>query len=99
MLEHLILIVAVMVTTFGAYAMSRVRRLPAQRSLSQVVAEVMECVGLSVTFLAVNVALGVTVILIIRTLSPIFVSLYAMDDLTVVALSAFQGIGFRFWLR
>jgi hypothetical protein len=99
MLENLVLILAVVVTSGVAWAMSRVRRRPAERSVLQAAAEVMECIGLCVTFLAVNVALGVAVILIVRTLMPVFVSLYAMDDLTLVALSAFQGIGFRFWLR
>ena len=65
----------------------------------QALVEAMECVGIFVVFLAANVSLGVVVVLLVRTLTSTFVSLYAISDMTLFLASAFQAFVFRLWWR
>ena len=57
----------------------------------------MECLGAFVFFLALNMTIGVSVILLIRTTTSRFVSIYLLDDFMVVVLSAIQGVLFSLW--
>ena len=56
-----------------------------------------EAVGLAVGFFALNVALGVTLVLIGRVITRDFVSLYAVTEETLFVLSLLQGLTFLFW--
>ena len=56
-------------------------------------------VGISVLFLVANLALGVAIILAIRTISAFFLSIYVLNDLSLVALSLLQGAIFFCWRR
>jgi len=57
----------------------------------------LELVGIATLFLLGNLALGLALILGIRSVTPIFVSVYVLNDTALVALSALQGAVFFFW--
>lgn len=57
----------------------------------------LELVGITVVFFALNVAVGIVVILGVRIATPAFVSIYVLNDITLVALSALQGVLFELW--
>ncbi len=59
--------------------------------------QALECIGLTVVFLCANVTLGLSAILISRTLSAPFMSVYVLSDMSLVVLSALQGILFGCW--
>ncbi len=75
---------------------TRVLGMPA-RGLGRAVARMFESLGIIAVFFALNVVGGGLAILALRTLGRSFVSLYMANDLTVLALSAIQGLVFQAW--
>ena len=65
--------------------------------LRPALARLLELVGITVVFLAVHVGVGVMVILVARATTRAFVSIYTLNDITLVALSALQGVLFELW--
>lgn len=59
----------------------------------------MECIGLGLGFLVLNVFVVVAAILVSRIGGGRFVSLSAADDITIGVLSLLQGACFRLWRR
>jgi hypothetical protein len=72
---------------------------PGHRGLGDALRLVLELAGISTLFLVANLALGVAIVLAIRTLSAFFVSIYMLNDLSLVALSFLQGAVFFCWRR
>lgn len=70
-----------------------------RRRLGWAVRQLCELAGLTVVFLAANLAIGLTVILATRALSGRFISVYLLNDMTLVAVSALQGVLFGCWRR
>ena len=60
---------------------------------------VLELVGLAVLFFLANVALGLAIVLNVRSISSHFLSVYVLDDPSLVVLSLLQGALFFFWRR
>jgi hypothetical protein len=95
--EELFLPLLVLVTSAGAYLIGvRALGLPG-RGLGPAVRRTFEMAGLTVVFLVVNLALGLGFILATRALSLPFVSVYILNDVTLIALSALQGVIFGWW--
>ena len=65
--------------------------------LRPALARLLELVGITVVFFVVNLAVGVAIILAVRVVTPAFVSIYVLNDMTLVALSALQGVLFELW--
>ena len=99
MIEYGILLTVVAITTALMFWLTRIVKGVPQKSIGQTLAEVMECLGLVVIFMIGNAVLCIVIILLVRVITSTFVSLYVVADLTLVALSAFQGLVFRFWWR
>jgi hypothetical protein len=59
----------------------------------------LELVGTATCFLLGNLALGLVIVLGIRSLTPLFVSVYVLNDTALVAMSALQGAVFFCWRR
>jgi hypothetical protein len=59
----------------------------------------LELFGMSAFFLAGNLLLGLMIVLATRSVSPHFVSIYVLNDLSLVALSILQGAVFFCWRR
>jgi hypothetical protein len=97
--EDLLLPLLVLLTSTGAYVIgARVLGLPG-RGLGPAVRQTFEMAGLTVVFLVVNLALGLAFVLASRALSMPFVSVYILNDVTLIALSALQGVIFGWWRR
>jgi hypothetical protein len=59
----------------------------------------LECVGLAVIFLAGNLAVGVAFVLGVRILAGWFISIYGLNDVTLVVLSFLQAVFLQSWRR
>ena len=59
----------------------------------------LEVVGAAVAFFAINLTVGLSAILALRTFTNHFVSVYLLNDLVLFLLSAVQGIVFHCWRR
>jgi hypothetical protein len=89
------ILVAATSVLFFLFGVKRLRLDP--HLLRGALAEVTECIGASVVFLGINALTGLLVIFTIRALR--FFPLYALSDLVLVFLSAFQGVLFQRWWR
>jgi hypothetical protein len=69
----------------------------AGRELGKAIDRTLECAGLILVFCVVNGALAVFGILASRLLMHRFVSLYVVDEATVLTLSLVQGVVFQWW--
>jgi hypothetical protein len=56
-------------------------------------------IGVSAVFFVVNLAIGIAAILLVRLFTPLFVSIYVLNDITLVGLSLLQGLVFGVWCR
>jgi hypothetical protein len=61
------------------------------------VARALELIGMSVLCLIVNLAVGLLVILALRALGVLFITVYLLDDASLVALSVLQGLVLGIW--
>jgi hypothetical protein len=61
-------------------------------------AAVLEFAGLWTLCLVTNVALGAAAIVLLRHLAGLFISIYALNDLVLVVLSALQAAALWAWL-
>ena len=90
-------LILVITSSSLAYGLSR-RRL-GTKSVSEAVGMLVDCIGTSVVFFAFNLVVGVLAILLIRSLTSVFLSVYALDSVVLPVLSVGQGIVFCFWQR
>lgn len=89
--------VLVGLTSLAAYLVGT-RRLGLSRpGLRHAVQATLETVGLAAVFLVANLALAALALAVARGAAGRFVSVYALDDLTLVVTSLFQGFLFRWW--
>ncbi len=93
----LFLLLLVSMTSIAAYLFGRHRLGLERRRLGMAVLSVLELIGLSLLFFAVNVGVGLASILAARELTPAFFSVYTLNDVSLVGLSALQGLVFGFW--
>ena len=56
-------------------------------------------IGVSAVFFVLNLSIGVAAILLVRFFTPWFVSIYVLNDVTLVGLSLLQGLVFGVWYR
>ena len=91
----LLLLVVAMTSVAAGWT---VRRRPGGR-LTDAVRLTLELVGIATLFLLGNLTLGLAIILAIRSVTPLFVSVYVLNDTALVALSALQGAVFFCWRR
>ena len=69
------------------------------RSLGWAIRAMLEMAGIAALFLVGNLALGAAIVLAIRGVSSVFVSIYMLNDVSLVALSILQGAVFFCWRR
>ena len=70
-----------------------------RRTISGGILRALELAGISTLFLIGNLAVGLAIVLGIRNVSSWFVSVYVLNDTSLVALSALQGAVFFCWRR
>ena len=61
--------------------------------------DALECVGLTVVFFVANLALGAALTVVVRAMTPLFVSLYLSGDVSLLVLSALQALVYQRWRR
>lgn len=89
----------ILLTSIAGYLFGTlVLRLPRPRFV--VIAQsTLEWLGLAATFLIFNVLFGVVIGVLVRTVTPWFLSLYVMSDIVVVPVSLAQALAFFCWRR
>lgn len=92
-----VFVLLVVVTSFAAWLLGARRRGLSRAGLGAAARATLETVGLSVLFLAANLALAALAVVLARAVTGRFVSIYAIDDLALVAVSFLQGVCFRWW--
>ena len=73
------------------------RRLGLGASLRPALGRLLEWVGLSVLFYALNLLIGFALVLLLRKITGSFVSMYVNTDATLALLAAFQAVVFQWW--
>ena len=93
----LVLVAAIAVTSLGAYLVgARHKSLPRAR-LGWAVGRALDCVGMGLVFLALNLVVGGALVLALRIATGRFVSLYVLNDATILLLSLLQGMVAQWW--
>jgi hypothetical protein len=62
-------------------------------------AALLEFVALWVLCLAGNLALGILGVILVRSLTAVFISVYVVNDLSVVVVAALQAFVLHAWMR
>jgi len=98
-MDQAVVLLLVGLTSMGAYV-AGVRGLGlSRRRLWAAVLCLLECAGMSMVFFGANLAIGLTVIFAVRSLTHVFVSMYVLNEVFFVLLSVLQGILFVAWLE
>lgn len=96
-IEQAFLIALTIGTSVGAYGVGVGRlRLSVER-LGAALLRAFQIIGMSGVFFVANLTIGLAGLLIVRSVSGIFVSVYLLDDMTLGALSVLQGVVFECW--
>lgn len=67
-------------------------------ALTAALSRVLECAGLAIILLAMNVAVGFLLVLALRRVTGAFVSLYLNTDAVLAVLSLLQAIALQWWM-
>ncbi|MGH8065894.1 MAG: hypothetical protein ACRERE_11825 [Candidatus Entotheonellia bacterium] len=84
-------------TSVGIFVLGVTRLRLSKSGLWLAVGKTCECVGLTLVFLLLNLAVGGLAILAGRSLSGRFVSLYLVSDITLLMLALLQALTFQAW--
>jgi hypothetical protein len=95
--DALYLIGLVALTSALAWVIGRRRLRLSAPSLRRALVRLLEWVGLSVVFYALNLFVGFLAVLVLRKLTGSFVSMYVNTDATLALLAAFQALVFQWW--
>jgi hypothetical protein len=96
-MESVCILLVAGLTSAGAYALGTARlRLPTS-GLRPAFSKACECVGLMLVFSVVNLAVATSAVLVVRSLSGRFVSLYVAADAMFLMLSWLQALTFQAW--
>ena len=87
----------IFVTSLLLYAATRDQGKSRQDIFVQSFRALLECIGAFAFFLAVNLLLGLAIILIIRSSTHWFMTVYDLENPVLVVLSAAQGFIFQRW--
>ena len=92
------MLAAAALTSLAAWGATRLlaRRSPGAWRLALL--RTVECAGLSLVFLALNVLVELTLVLATRRALGRFVSLYYAEDVMIIALSCVQGVALCWYL-
>ena len=97
MTQTAIILVLTASTSLAGYVMARRWLGLSGERLPEALARALELSGVSAMFLVLNVGVGVAAVLAVRGLTSRFVSIYFLDDASLVVLSAIQGVVFECW--
>jgi hypothetical protein len=87
------------VTTLVSFAAVKKVQPASARSIGPAIRAFVDWAGMFAIFFAANVALATAVILLIRGITSYFVSIYMIDDIHLIVLSAVQAFVFQKWWK
>ena len=96
-IESLFILIVAGLTSVGAYVFGSARLRLSRSRLRLAFGRACECIGLTLVFGVLNLAVATFVILALRSLGGRFVSLYIASDVTFFMLSWFQALIFQAW--
>jgi hypothetical protein len=96
-MESVFIVVVIGLTSAGAYVLGITRLGFSKSGLWLALGKSCECVGLTLVFCVLNLAVAMFAILVMRSLSGRFVSLYIASDTTFFMLSWLQALAFQAW--
>src|SRR5437868_1024284 len=98
-MELAIQVASVLITSLVAYLIVRKCRGADAVSIARAFQTVVECIGAGVVFLGCNLLFGLIVIVLLRSFTSLFVSLYVLSDIAMICYSLIQGLVFQIWSR
>ena len=98
-MQEVLGLVLVLITSILAFVLTKNRAPHDTISLRRAIQTLLECLGTASVFLALNIAIGLVLILAVRSVTPLFVSLYLLNDLLLIVLSVVEGFVFQLWWR
>src|SRR2546425_1100505 len=93
------ILTVVTVTSLGAYVLATRRLGLTPSSLRIATLRMTEILGTALLFCMINLAVGVAAILALRAAAGWFLSVYFLNDLSLLALSGLQALLFDSWRR
>jgi hypothetical protein len=87
-------VTSLLVLLVGAWKL----RLPLA-NLGSACGKALECIGVTLGFFGLNLAIGMLGVLLWRQLTHAFLSLYYANDVTLLGISLLQGLVFQWWRR
>jgi len=93
------ILTVVTATSLGAYHLAIRRFGLAPSSLQTATLRMAEILGTALLFVTVNLAVGVATILALRAAAGWFLSVYLLNDLSLLVLSGLQALLFDSWRR
>jgi hypothetical protein len=96
-MESMFILVVVGLTSAGAYVLGTAGLGFSRSRMRLALGKTCECVGLMLVFGVLNLAVAMSSILAMRSLSGRFVSLYIASDTTFLMLSWLQALAFQAW--
>jgi ABC-type transport system involved in cytochrome bd biosynthesis fused ATPase/permease subunit len=96
-MESVFILVVAGLTSAGVYVFGITRLGFSTSGLWLALGKACECVGLTLMFSVMNLAVAMVAILAMRSLSGRFVSLYIASDTTFLMLSWLQALTFQAW--
>jgi hypothetical protein len=97
LIEQTFLLALAVVTSVAAYALGVGALGLGPRRLVPAVLFALQLIGMSTLFFLANLAIGLVCVLAVRGATGTFVSAYLLNDATLCALSALQGVCFECW--
>jgi uncharacterized membrane protein len=96
-MESSLVLALISLTSSAAYLLGTRGLGLERRGLGAAALHLLEYLGAGAVFFAVNLVVGGGLILLARRAQSHFVSLYLVDDVSVLALSVLQGLVFQAW--
>src|SRR5207253_1301224 len=97
---EIFIVLVALFTSAAVYHLTRWRHTLSAASIHLAIRSLMEWIGASTFFLLINLTLGFTAIMLIRSFTRRFVALYELQNLWIPVLSVAQGFIFQLlWRR
>ncbi|HEY2383598.1 MAG TPA: hypothetical protein VGK48_20680 [Terriglobia bacterium] len=99
LLQLIFVLGLVVITTVAACAAAKMIRRGPAGSIVQAIGALLDWAGMFVLFCAANLTLGVAAILLVRSLTTRFITLYGLESLLLIVLSGAQAFVFQMWWK
>ena len=97
-MEEFLIIGMISLTTAASYLLGTRKAGLTARGLFAAATAVAEGVGMGTIFLLLNLGIALAFVLLVRSLTGVFLSAYMLDDVAWPIFSFLQGLLFRAWL-